>query len=151
MVPNKWQAVTLTNDGRVMHIWVGKLYIIGSDNGLSPGRRQAIIWTKAGLLLTGSLGTNFNEILSKILTFSFKKICLNVSSAKWWPFCLGLNVLTNDGLGCWWYMSLSLSELKCIDLFLWLKWIFSDELTDYVCMHECIIELSICSDLTNAP
>ena len=27
-------------------ICVGKLTIIGSDNGLSPGRRQAIIWTK---------------------------------------------------------------------------------------------------------
>ena len=25
--------------------------IIGSDNGLSPDRRQAIIWTKAGILL----------------------------------------------------------------------------------------------------
>ena len=30
--------------------------IIGSDNGLSPGRRQAIIWTNAGILLIGSLG-----------------------------------------------------------------------------------------------
>ena len=29
---------------------VGILTIIGSDNGLSPGRRQAIIWTNAGLL-----------------------------------------------------------------------------------------------------
>ena len=26
-----------------LHIWVSKLTIIGSDNGLSPGRRQAII------------------------------------------------------------------------------------------------------------
>ena len=24
---------------------------IGSDNGLSPGRRQAIVWTNAGILL----------------------------------------------------------------------------------------------------
>ena len=30
-------------------IWVNKLTIIGSDNGLSPGRRQAIIWTNAGM------------------------------------------------------------------------------------------------------
>ena len=32
----------LTHWGRVTHICVGKL-ILGSDNGLSPGRRQAII------------------------------------------------------------------------------------------------------------
>ena len=35
------------------HICVGDLTIIGPDNGLSPGRRQAIIWTNAGILLIG--------------------------------------------------------------------------------------------------
>ena len=40
------------------------------------------------------LGTNFNEILIEILTFWFKKMHLKMSSAKWRPFCLGLNVLT---------------------------------------------------------
>ena len=84
---------TLTHWGRVTHICVGKLTNIGSDNGLSPDRRQAIIWTNAGLLLIGPLGTNFSEILIKILTFSFKKMRLKVSSAKRRPFCLGLNVL----------------------------------------------------------
>ena len=83
----------LTHWGRVTHICVGKLTIIGSDNGLSPDRRQAIIWTNAGLLLIGPLATNFSEILIEILTFSFKKMRLKVSSAKRWPFCLGLNVL----------------------------------------------------------
>ena len=39
-----------------MHICVGKLTIIGSDNGLSPRRRQAIIWTNAGILLIRPLG-----------------------------------------------------------------------------------------------
>ena len=76
------------------HICVGKLAIVGSDNGLSPGRRQAIIWTNTGILLTRHVGTNFNENLIKILIFSFIKIHLKVSSAKWRPFCLGLNVLT---------------------------------------------------------
>ena len=76
------------------HICVGKLTIIGSDNGLSPDRRQAIIWTNAGILLIGPLGTKFSEILIKILTFSFKKMRLKVLSAKRRPFCLGLNVLT---------------------------------------------------------
>ena len=75
------------------HISVGKLTIIDSDNGLSPERRQAIIWTNVGILLIGPLGTNFNEILIEILTFSFKKMRLNVSSAKRRPFCLGLNEL----------------------------------------------------------
>ena len=84
----------LTHWGRVTHICVGKLTIIGSDNGLSLGRRQAIIWPNAGILLIRPLGTNFREILIGIQTFSFKKMCLKMSSAKWRPFCLGLNVLT---------------------------------------------------------
>ena len=35
---------------------------IGSGNGLSSIRRQAITWTNAGLLAMGLLVTNFNEI-----------------------------------------------------------------------------------------
>ena len=77
------------------HIYVGELTIIVSDNGLSPGRRQAIIWTIAGILLIGPYGTNFIEILIEIRTFSFQ-MSLKVSSAKWRPFCLGLNVLTAE-------------------------------------------------------
>ena len=38
----------------------------GWDNGLSPGRRQAIIWTNVGISLIGPLGTNFSEILHEI-------------------------------------------------------------------------------------
>ena len=80
------------------HICVSKLTIIGSDIGLSPDRRQAIIWTNAGLLLIGPLGTYFIEILIEILTFSFKKMHLKVSSAKRRPFCLGLNVFISSCL-----------------------------------------------------
>ena len=83
----------LTHWGLVTHICVGKLTIIGSDYGLSPGRRQAIIWSNAGILLFGPLETNFSEILIAIETFSFKKMHLKISSAKWRPFCLDLNVL----------------------------------------------------------
>ena len=75
------------------HIYVRKLTIIGSDNGLLPGRRQAIIWTNAGILLIGPLGTNINEILIDIHAFFFRKIHLKMPWGKWWPFCLGLNVL----------------------------------------------------------
>ena len=86
----------LTHWGRVTHICVGYLTTIGSDNGLSPGRRQAITWTNVGILLIGPLGTNFNEMLIEIHTFSFKKIHLKMSSGKWRPFCLGLNVLKEE-------------------------------------------------------
>ena len=94
------------------HICVGKLTIIGSDNGLSPGRRQAILWTNAGLLLIGPLGTNFSEILIKILTFSFKKMRLKVSSAKRRPFCLGLNVLNVSTIRSWTVISNSIYRIK---------------------------------------
>ena len=79
----------LTHWGRATHICVSKLTIIVSDNGLSPGRRQAIIWANAGILLIGPLGTNFSEILIEIQIFSYM---LKMASAKWRPFCLGLDV-----------------------------------------------------------
>ena len=72
---------------------------------MAPARRQNIIRTNAGILLIKPLGTNFNELLVEILTFSFMKMRLNVSSAKWRPFCLGVNVLT--------FTSLTLSQSYC--------------------------------------
>ena len=88
--------MSLTHWGRAVHIYASKLTIIASDNDLSPGRRQAIIWNNAGILSIGCLGTNFSEILIEILTFSFKKMHFKVSSAKRQPFCLGLNELTSN-------------------------------------------------------
>ena len=95
---NRW---ILTHWSRVRHICISKLAIIGSDNGLSPWRRQAIIWINARILLIGPLGTNFSEIYIEILKFSFKKMRLKVSSAKRRPFCLGLNVLTGISRCIW--------------------------------------------------
>ena len=67
----------LTHWGQVTHIYVSKTIIIGSDNGLSPGRHQAIFWTNAGILLIRPQRINFNKILIKIHIISFKKIhCL---------------------------------------------------------------------------
>ena len=86
-------GLKLTHWGRVTHICVGDLTIIGSDNGLSPERHQAVIWTNAGILLIGPLGTNFSELLIEIQTFSLKKIRLKMSSAKCCSFRLGLNEL----------------------------------------------------------
>ena len=68
----------------VMHICFSRFTIIGSGNGMSPGRHQAIIWTNAGILLVWPLGTKFCEKVIKIQIFSFKKML----SVKWWPFCL---------------------------------------------------------------
>ena len=97
------------------HICVGKLSIIGSENGLSPGRRQAIIWTNAEILLMGPLGTDFSEILIGIQIFLFKKLHLKTSSAKWRLSCLGLSELISslwpsDGTwrrGAWWHQAIT--------------------------------------------
>ena len=91
---NTGKTVSLTHWGRVVHICVSKVTIIVSDNGLSPSRHQAIIWNNAGILLIGTLWTNFSGILIAIHTFSFKKMHLKMSSGKWRPFCLRLNVLS---------------------------------------------------------
>ena len=84
----------LTHWGRVTNICISKLTIIGFDNGLSTDRRQAIIWTNAGMLLIGPLGTNFSEISIEIHIFSFKEMHLKMLSGNWQPSCLGLSVLT---------------------------------------------------------
>ena len=97
----------LTHWGRVTHTCVSILTIIGSDNGLSPGRCQAIIWTSAGILLIQTLGTNFNEILNEIYPFSLKKMHLTMLCVKWRLFCLCLNELT---LSCWPYIVCALCD-----------------------------------------
>ena len=51
----------LTQRGRVTHIWVNRLTIIGSNDGLLPVRRQDIIWTNAEILWIGQLGRNLSE------------------------------------------------------------------------------------------
>ena len=73
----------LTNLPVVRHICVS----IGSDNGLSPIRHQAITWTNSGLLSIGPLETRFSEILIKIRNFWFMKMHLKMSSAKRPLFC----------------------------------------------------------------
>ena len=79
-IPHRYTGISLTHWGRVMHICINRILIIGSDNGLSPNRRQAIIWTNAGILLIGPLGTNFSEIPIELIHFhSWKYI---------WKCCL---------------------------------------------------------------
>ena len=57
--PEIVQRYILTHCGRVTHICISKLTIIGSDNGLLPDRYQAIISTNAGIVLIRNLGTGF--------------------------------------------------------------------------------------------
>ena len=54
-------------------MYVVNLTIIGSDNGLSPARRQATILTNARVLLMGPLETNLSETLIDICAFHSKK------------------------------------------------------------------------------
>ena len=102
---------TLTHWGRLKHICACKLTIIGSDDGLSLGRRQASIWTNEWILLNGPLGTtNASDMLIIIQTFSFNIMLLKMSSGKSLPFCLGLNVVKPprycsfgvESSGDWW-------------------------------------------------
>ena len=107
--------VLLTHWGRVTHICVSKLSILGSDNGLSPGRRQAIIWTNAGILSIRTLGSNFSEILNEIHAFSFKKMHLKMSSGKRRPSSLGLNVLQSAA-------GTQLTKLSITVMSKWAQW-----------------------------
>ena len=50
-------------------------------------------WINCGSLSIEPSETSFNEISIKLQQFSFWKIDLKMSSAKWRPLCLGLNVL----------------------------------------------------------
>ena len=75
-------ACALSHWGLDSHICVNKLTIICLNNGLSPSWRQAIIWTSACILLVGTLGTNFSEMLIGIDIFSFRLSVWNISSTK---------------------------------------------------------------------
>ena len=97
----------LTHWGRVTLICVSKLTTIGSEKGLSPGRRQAMSWTNVLILLSRTLENKFQWNLKQIYKFSFKKMHLKMSSAKWRQFCLGLNVLKYVALN-WKYIARSL-------------------------------------------
>ena len=81
---------------------------------------KAIIWTNAGILLIGPLGTNFSDILIGIQTFSFKKLHLKTSSAKWHLFCLGLNELNLSYI--WMLIPRSSLILTALWMFVWSIW-----------------------------
>ena len=55
---------------------------------------KPLFWTNVGLVSTGPLGTNLSEFVIKIQNFSFMKMHLKISPAKWRPFCPGGEELT---------------------------------------------------------
>ena len=137
-----------------MYICISKLNIIGSDNGLSPGQRQAVVKTNAGILLIWPLGINFSEMLMEIHTFSFKQIHLKMSSVKQWPVCPSLNVLkefqctdinpTESKLfysykshyGCWWPDDTKTQVInKCLPSNLWYK---AHPISKHKCFSSCL-------------
>ena len=72
------------------YICIIKLTIIGSANGLAPGRRQTITWTNARVLLIEPLETNFSEILIDMHTFSLHKMHLEMLFANCGSFVSAL-------------------------------------------------------------
>ena len=79
----------LTHWDRVTHICISKLTIIGSDNGLLPGQRQAIIWTNARILLIGLTSL----LLQNDYTWSWQQsLCKYTKNGNWghipWHFRL---------------------------------------------------------------
>ena len=79
------------------HICVGELTIIVSDNGLSPERHQAIIWTNAGILLIEPCGTNFSEILIEIHENEFESVVCEMAAILSRPQCVKITATSPRG------------------------------------------------------
>ena len=82
----------LTHWGRVTHICVSKLTVIGSNDGLSPGRRKPL----SEPMLIGPLGTNFSEILNWNLYIviqenAFENVIWKLAAILSRPHCLQCN------------------------------------------------------------
>ena len=95
--------MTLIHSVRVKHICVGKLTIICSNDGLSPGRRHDIIWTNAGIWNRNSnifIGENtFKNVICEMSIFS-RPQCVNMVCCDWQ--CLNIDSLRPNALT--WHM-----------------------------------------------
>ena len=78
------------------HICLSKLDIIGSDKGLSPEQRQAIIWTNAGILSIRHLRTNFSQILIKFSNIFIQENAFENAVCEIAAIFLGLIVLKSN-------------------------------------------------------
>ena len=64
--------------------------IIGLDNGPLPDPRQVIVWTNAGILLIGPLGTSFIQNLNRNLCIfiqenAFENVIWQMTAILSWP------------------------------------------------------------------
>ena len=69
----------------MMHICVSLLTIIGSDNGLSPERRQAIIWTNAEILFYSYIFIQenaFETVVGEMTSILSRPQCVNIPISK---------------------------------------------------------------------
>ena len=99
----------LTHWGRVTHICVGDLTIIGSDNGLTPGQHQSTIWTNAGILLIRTLGNLKRNSYTPIKENAFENVVWKMAAILSRPQCVnwinsmyeGISIVNEVLLG--WY------------------------------------------------
>ena len=98
-----------------------KCAIIGSDNGLSPSRRQAIIQTNARILLIRPLGINLSELLIEINIFSFQANVFEngvweMASISFRPQCVNIEgwyiMRTHNGTYCM-FAAMKLATHQC--------------------------------------
>ena len=99
--------IILSHWGRVTHVCVRNLICSGPDNGLSPGRCQAIIWTNVGILLIGPIGTKFNfnrnsnnflegnafEHVCEMAVILFRPQCVNVFNRRIHNNCISVTII----------------------------------------------------------
>ena len=84
------------NPSRLSDAYMHQKTIIGLENGLSPRRHQAIIWTNAGVLIIGPFGTKFQwNIYRNVYIF--------------WQYDVFENVV--------WKMAAILSRTQCVKSF----------------------------------
>ena len=90
--------MVLTYWGRVTHLCVSKIVSLGSGYGISPGRCQAIFWTNVFCMVNWTVWEKRSgNFQSKSTHIYLSNVHLKLSSAKWWPCCLVLNLWTNRG------------------------------------------------------
>ena len=86
-----------------MRICVSNFTIIGSDNGLVPGRCEAIIWNQCWNIVNAKPRNKFlSAIFSEIHTCSCNEMQLTISSAKRRQFCRGRNVVNWSRIQFFW-------------------------------------------------
>ena len=122
-----YRHVIKNHCGWVTHICVGNLTIIGSDNDLSPGRRQVIIWTNSGIFLIGHLSKSIHFIQEN----AFKAIVCRMAAILSRP-----QYVNTNGIQMWsqWTHDVILESLVCQNVVSASLWRNNDaNITSLVC------------------